>query len=405
MISNKKRKSEETLSKQLMTKISDLVAQIDNIVDELDGVVSDKMQKGVDVDLTAIVESCQKMLNNSKKAAGEYLHDLPQEKPEFEDVKKVINLFPNALLHKNKEGHLPIQTALEGDVGSEKYLCFLAMQASQHNIAPERCGVLFPISRQFFKVNILQGLCCLSEKSSQEYLNVLKELRCAGLLPDEFIVQEGLMGWTTHKGTITRLEYLVSICPQALSIILPSGDLPIQNPNYDLQYPDIFRVLLKAGMRHYPDSFGFLFKRSGTGRRPITQAISKYGKKETLQTIQEIILPNEEHPILHYVIRYTPKLIDYFIQRYPRAVHLKDRKGRHLLHVSVKSGFKLSGHLLMMIHSNKACIAEKDPVTNLYPFMLAATSGRNKKSLTTVYMLLSLRPEIISKCIDKGGME
>ena len=79
---------------------------------------------------------------------------------------------------------------------------------------------------------------------------------------------------------------------------------------------------------------------------------------------------------------------------------MKDGKGRHLLHVAVKSGLKLSGNLLMMIHSNKTCIGEKDPVTNLYPFMLAATSGRKKKELTTIYKLLSLRPEIISKCID-----
>mmetsp|Transcript_5714 Transcript_5714/g.6606 ORF Transcript_5714/g.6606 Transcript_5714/m.6606 type:complete len:171 (+) Transcript_5714:223-735(+) len=149
----------------------------------------------------------------------------------------------------------------------------------------------------------------------------------------------------------------------------------------------------------YPEKFGFLFKRNATGKRAIKQAIEKYGKKEILDIIQKIILPTDNHPILHYVFRYIPNLAEDFICRYPNVVMLKDRHGRHLLHIAVKRGLKMSSHLLMIIHCNKQCLEEIDPVTNLYPFMLVATSGF-KKDLSTIYNLLCYRPEVPTKCFD-----
>ena len=231
----------------------------------------------------------------------------------------------------------------------------------------------------------------------------MKGLRSADLLLDQDIVRFNLLGLASQKESFKRIDYLLKIYPKALSIRLPSGDLPIHPSNCRKRAKiDVFARLLKAGMQHYPEKFGFLFKCNQKGERPITQAIAKYGKHETLQTIQTIIPSNGDHPILHYVFRYMPDLSEDFICRYPDALYLKDRKGRHLLHVAVKSGLKMSGYLFMMIHSNKGCIEKKDPVTNLYPFMLAAASGR-KKDLTTIYKLLSLRPKIISKCLDGDG--
>ena len=53
----------------------------------------------------------------------------------------------------------------------------------------------------------------------------------------------------------------------------------------------------------------------------------------------------------------------------------------------------------MMIHYNKSCLEEKDPVTNLYLFMLAATSGF-KKDLNMIYKLLCYRPEVLTRCFN-----
>ncbi len=60
---------------------------------------------------------------------------------------------------------------------------------------------------------------------------------------------------------------------------------------------------------------------------------------------------------------------------------------------------KLSEALLMMIHCDRKCLEEKDPVTNLYPFMLASTSGY-PKDLTTIYNLLRYCPGVMSRCLD-----
>ncbi len=152
-------------------------------------------------------------------------------------------------------------------------------------------------------------------------------------------------------------------------------------------------------MEHYPEDFGFLFRSNANTERAITQAVTKYGKNETLRVIQNAIPPIGKYPVLHKIFSYTPTLVEDFLVRYPGAIYLKDKYSRHLLHVTVKSDVKTScSCLLMMLNSNKDFIEVKDLVTNLYPFMLAAAkSGRKEKDLNTIYKLLSLRSGVISE--------
>ncbi len=76
-----------------------------------------------------------------------------------------------------------------------------------------------------------------------------------------------------------------------------------------------------------------------------------------------------------------PEFCEDFLDINHDLIYLEDRHGRHLHHVTVKSGMKKSGHLLMMLNSNKDYIEEKDPGTNLYPFMLATSSPGRKRDL------------------------
>ncbi len=347
---------------------------------------------------------------DKKRVVGEFLHNLGREQHDVDDVKKVIASFPEALLYENEHGAIPIQSAALF-THTKHYISLLAVEASQRNIGLRKGGLLLP-SMTNVRKNILQSLVNgYSGKSPAWYeevcLNALKDLRNAGLLLDEDIIQLNLVKWASGRKSFKRLDYLLDIYPKVLSIPLPSGDFAIHPNNYvgNRKDVDVFERILRAGMDHYPEQYGFLFRRNVFGERAITQAIHNFGKEETLRLIQTIIPSTNEYPILHQVFRYTPELCDDFIDRYPDAIYLKDDKGRNLLHVSVKAGnLKSSSCLLMMIHSAKACIEELDPVTNLYPFMLAAAAespgqGR-KKDLTTIYKLLSLRPDIMSRCLD-----
>ncbi len=189
--------------------------------------------------------------------------------------------------------------------------------------------------------------------------------------------------------------------PVSLSIPLPNGDYPIHVFKcvfvHDREAAIFaFTTFLKYGMKYYPQS------KNGKGISAINQAIATFGKNETMQIVQQMIPSTEDHPILHCVYKFTPDLADDFVYWYPDAERLKDSKGRRLLHVTMKRGLKWSPSLSMMIHCDKESLEEKGPMSNLYPFMLAATSG-HPKDLTTIYRLLRYCPGVLIRCLDDKG--
>ena len=79
---------------------------------------------------------------------------------------------------------------------------------------------------------------------------------------------------------------------------------------------------------------------------------------------------------------------------------LRDAEGRLILHIVAKNNAILPAPVLMRLNANKQWLEEKDPVTNLYPFMLSA-SGKNN-DLNMIYELLTSCPDVIPKCLLVG---
>lgn len=337
---------------------------------------------------------------STTESAGLFLHNLRIKTPDKLTVETVIADFPKSLQYKNAKGEVPIQSAARC-AKSMSFVPLLAQQAIKHNIlTSERGGLFLPVLISNPPRNIIQWLTATwsnrGPKSFEvECLQALKDLRGANLLKNEDYILFGLINHATYTTSLSRLNYLLGANPSCLSTKFPNGDFPIHLSNYRYRGNiKVFETLLKYGAKYHPVEFGYLFKKNKYGRRAICQAIAKYGKEDTLRLVQKYIRSSDNHPILHHVFQYCPELSDDFVYRYPDAIFLKDRWGRHLLHIGAKNGLKLSGSLFMMIHSNKHSVEERDPVTNLYPFMLAA-SGKNK-DLTTIFKLLSLRPDVLS---------
>ncbi len=341
-----------------------------------------------------------KMRKFTEKTAGEWLHNLAIERPSTSSVKKVIDFFPDILLYEDKNGELPIQKST-GNPRSIKYIVLLAEEASRRDIGLERGGLLLPNPRAP-EFNILQSMISIfshdshgNDKIEDLCISSLKALRNAELFIDEDVAQFNLLSYAMSIHHLHRLEFLINIYPTILSTPHRNGNYPIQNMIKN--HTHVFEIFLKNGMKYYPETCGFLFrKRNGT--RAIYQVIDTYGRNRALDAIQRVISSTEDYPILHYVLKYTPDLADDFVRRYPNALFVKDRKGRYLLHAAVKRGTELSSSLMMTIHSNKQCLEEKDPVTSLYPFMLAATMSRFPKDLTTIYYLLRYCPSVMIRC-------
>ncbi len=383
----------------LMMKLYGLMGEMNETIKSHEGIILETMQNDIDAELNILVESCERMLDSIRKIPGKFLHNKVRLH-NTDVIKTVIKAFPEALLQENDKGELPIQST--AGVFCTRFIPILALEAKRQNIDLDRGGLLLP-HPIFPNCNILQQLIMCGdddEEKSSWFQHIWREFKCTGLLFERDYIEYDLLRFTCFETRLEQLDCLIDLYPTTLSKPAFKGNFPIHPDNYDHQSSiEVFTRLLKAGMKYYPETFGFLFRRNGEGgERAITRAIAVYGKKETLQTIQYIIPPNEEYAILHYVFRFTPHLSEDFIYRYPDAMYLKDRHGRQLLHVALKRGLKLSAPLFMMIHSNKASIEEGDPVTNLYPFMLAATG--KEVDLTTIYKLLTLRPEVISKCFD-----
>ncbi len=389
-------------SNPLITKIHELLHDIDHELQMKHDVIPEGMQKEIDATLTNIVGCCGKMI---KRAAGKFLHRLHEHEPALNDVKKVIDVYPEALLCKKKTtGYIPVQTAAFCRNGGI-YLPLLAIEASHRNVGSlEKGGLLLCPQDTHSKYNVLQFMV-YSTAHDRNYawydercLQALKELRGAGLLLDQDIIQFNLIGHASSRYSLRRLEYLLEIYPEILSVPRRKGNFAVHPSNYGSKKKDIdiFSRLLTAGMQYFPENLGFIFQQNQKGTTPIEKAIDRYGKAEILQTIRGIISSKQKPYILHYVFRYTPDLCDDFVSIYHDAVHQEDGQGRSLLHIAASRGLKLSDYLLTTI-CTKDYLEERDPVTNLYPFMLSAASGDKKdgEDLTTIYKLLSLHPEVL----------
>ena len=334
-------------------------------------------------------------------------------------IRELISFCPEALSHKNEADDLPIMACLHSD-NKRRLVVFLAQKAIEHEVFPEdmRGGLLCLNCN--IHVSALDIVCCYYDEDG-EYLKALKDLISLNLVSKADIDKSQIFAkgmWSKQE----QFDFLADWHPEGLKVRYPpmhnpnsSGNLPIHhglyymlelNSNSDLipeecrdiamtlpNEPDFFRLILRAGMRHYPRHFGFLFGKSESGATAFHLAVKTDGLKKTMSTIRECIPPEEHHShILHKVLKHAPEYFNAFIGIYPDWVFDKGENGRLLLHSALAFGMKLSGELMLTLSTPQTAIAEKDPMTGLYPFMLASRGRQN--DLNTAYYLLRRDPTI-----------
>ena len=84
-----------------------------------------------------------------------------------------------------------------------------------------------------------------------------------------------------------------------------------------------------------------------------------------------------------------------FVTVYPSAISLRDEKHRTLYHVALSSGTSLRSEPLLLSTMSDEKLEDKDPVTDLYPFSIAASA--ESPDLWTVYYLLRRNPAVIDR--------
>ena len=145
---------------------------------------------------------------------------------------------------------------------------------------------------------------------------------------------------------------------------------------------------------------GLLFQTDNDGIVACQRAFDKYGKNESMQVIVDCIPfdeddPHPQLPILHHVAKHAPQLLNDFSIRYRSAMYMRDEVGRNFNQVMLASGKTLyENNGLYFLHMlTDDHVREIDPVTDLYPFMVAASD--NTSDLSAVYVLLRRNPSLV----------
>lgn len=257
----------------------------------------------------------------------------------------------------------------------------------------------------------------------------LQKLQDAGLCTDEDLVMNNpLMDLGCYQLAFKkRLEYFLQLNPEGLSMCESTyGQFPIHmsvkaicsrcegDEVANIRPPpptDIFELVLRAGIEHYPEKLGFLFEKNRYGSVALNQAVRRYGKDTTLKIIGEYDLPRisseNGFSFLYHVFKFTPKLANDVINMYPSVTEVpRTRKNEHddvstgdyfpdHLTIGLQKGVILSSSNFKKVY-NSQVLDEKDPVTGLYLFMVAASDiAADKTSLTTVYKLLKMSPTAV----------
>jgi len=208
------------------------------------------------------------------------------EKHTEDQVETVIKAFPSALSHLDRYGRLPIQTAPYYD-RCIPFVTLLAGEGVKLKVGGEgkRGGLLVDVPDSPHEINLLQ-LLSASTADDSVILDVIKKLRESKLFLKEDVSHYQLLYWSCYPllkdpSLKDRFDYFIGWDPEALKNTLYAGNPLLQA----FVLIENFAMMLKAGMKHYPEHLGFLFRKNSAGKTACEAAFAKYGKGETFKVI------------------------------------------------------------------------------------------------------------------------
>jgi hypothetical protein len=350
-----------------------------------------------------IKEIATTMMNGLTQATGKALHRLKTSKPSEDTVKQMVEGIPSSLSYKCATSQmLPVQSAI-WYIDSIKYLPILALEGIKHNVGgiDKRGGLLvvnpgLGLGLGDYNPNTLQLLVSAAPNIipfDTTCLNAIKELRKAGLLVKTDVKK--LLYHACRPAAKMRFEYLTEWDPDSLMAMTPQG---LPNMHCVIKYRDLasFTMYLRTSLKYYPQQIGCLFQKDSDGETAIRSAIEKHGTDKTFKAIKDCIPTDTTLPILHHAAKEAPEYFNNFSARYPSAIHLRHENGRSFTQAQLAAGTKtFENDCFFFLRLSDDEIAEVDPVTKQYPFLIAATVGTG--NLSTVYHLLSKNPSLLDR--------
>ena len=368
--------------------------------------VRESLNKEYSAGLKEILKRATKDISNH---TGKFLHTLKRKKPDENTLQRMISASPSSLSYMDKDNCLPIQSLLLHS-DTVHYVPLLAKEGVKHKVGGNdgRGGLLSLLGDNNDGIDGIDTLTMLGAYANgsddlegdqfddKPYVDVMKELREANLFTKDDIRARRLLYLTCcSEGHKQRFEYICDWCPEGLKGD-QFGNLPFIHAIIINKSIKSFAMFLKASIKHYEKESGLLFETNDRGITACERAFQKFGKKEVMQVIGDCIpFDDPQLPILHHVAKHAPQLLNNFSIRYTSAIYVRDEDGRNLNQAMLASGktlFKKNG--LYFLHTlTDDHVREIDPVTDLYPFMVAASG--NTSDLSAVYVLLRRNPSLV----------
>lgn len=311
---------------------------------------------------TAINDRAKEFLESLTPAIAKFLReDLDVEKYSEQDVKTLIQCAPSALSEMNEDGMVPIQcitwdySDLGFNTSAIPFIPLLAEEGRKHNVggAGMRGGLL--CGQDSDSDCVLQEIACVHHAEDKMIyqtdaicLDVMKKLRGLDLFFEDDIKDLNLVSKACHPSSKKRFEYLSNWNPKALKKPQDlDGELSLLRDviNDPLCYDrglENFRLVLAAGLQHFPLELGLLSEMDceESSVSVLSEAYTCFGRGETWKVIEEC---------------------------------LKCTDKKYLL--------------------------DKNPETNMHPFMMLAADGQDSSDLDIIYHLLRQNPIVLESGI------
>ena len=348
-----------------------------------------------------LIEILKQAAENISNHTGTFLHELHDTKPDEDILKKMISASPSSLSYTDGMSEISIHSACQ-NIDSIPYVPFLAKEGVKYKVGGEdgRGGLLVgnrfgdnslhSIGEQFSGYNFER------DQYDEACRNLMKELKDANFLTKNDIEAHGLLFYTScSQGCKQRFDFLCDWCPEGMKDYEHRG-FPIIHAIIVHEPIESFAMFLKATTKHHSIDAALLFQTDNDGITACQKAFTKFGIDSVMQVIGDCIpFDNPQLPILHHVAKHAPQLMNDFSVKYLFAAYLRDANGRNLEQTLLSSGkttFKNNGLFFIRTLTDDQ-VREIDPVTDLYPFMVAASGDTS--DLSAVYVLLRRNPSLV----------
>ncbi len=365
--------------------------------------VEKKSQKELPRDVGKLVYGLLEAQRTFVAGIDTFMHRSDEDDFEWESdneatISAIIGICPEFLHTKDDGGFIPIYCSVGYNHQTNiMYLPLLAEAGMKHGVGGGngRGGLLVEDNDGF---NALQR-CAYHDSSSHEVMKALMEMD-PPLFVKEDILRYNLLNfaieWSSSRsGVLKALEFYITMESSCIFQRDKNNEYPISNA-FDV---DVAQYLLRTMLKHnrQDPSIGGLFTTSSDGKRRtgLQKLIARFGQRRTWDMIAREVSLYKDLPILHRVIECVPDEINQVLSRFPHSLFVRDENNRLPIHVALENGLEWSAEFVAIMNSNILCLNEKDPLSECYPFVLAAKNLQC--DLRTIHYLLRMHPKQIEE--------